>query len=163
VWRGIHDPEMVAAGLTARTSVDQVGARFEITNTGVGHAFPTYAVPNIVMHAVALDGDGRPRSDTLRSYVIARWVRYDANKWIEVSDTRLMPEQSAAIEIAWSGSDRVRVWLEVTPDHYYETEVYRGLLETLSRGSEAAQLIAQARNKASASRFNLFETELHRP
>jgi hypothetical protein len=163
LWRGIHDPAMVAAGLTARTSVDGIGARFEITNSGVGHAFPTYAVPTVVLHAVAVDAEGRIRADTLRSHVIARRIRYQTNDWVELSDTRLMPGQSAAMTIPWDDSDRVRVWLDVLPDHYYRTQVYSHLLETLPPQSEAAQLIEQAKSEASAARYSLFETVLRRP
>jgi len=163
LWRGIHDPAMVTAGLTARTSVDDLGAHFEIANTGTGHAFPTYAVPRIVMHAVALDNEGRAKRTTEQLQVIARIVRYQTGKWIEISDTRLMPGQTANLAIAWNGSDRVRVWLEVIPDYYYQTDVFPNLLETLPAGSAAAQLIAQAKLEAATSPFTLFETELRRP
>jgi hypothetical protein len=60
-WRGIHDPDMVRSGLSVRHSVDAQGGRFEITNTGVGHAFPTYVTPKVIMHAVALDSAGSPQ------------------------------------------------------------------------------------------------------
>jgi hypothetical protein len=162
-WRGIHDPAMVAAGLTARSSVNERGARLEITNTGTGHAFPTYAVPRVFLRAVALDGDGRPRPETLRSYLIARDIRAESGQWVEISDSRLSPGQSAAVEIDWNGSDRARVWVEVIPDYHYETIAYPKLLKSLPPGGDAAQLIAQAEREAAARHFNLFETELHRP
>jgi len=60
LWRGIHDPAMVASGLTPRIDADAEKARFELTNSGVGHAFPTYAVPTVVMSAVALEPSGSP-------------------------------------------------------------------------------------------------------
>jgi hypothetical protein len=154
---------MVAAGLTARSSVNDRGARLEITNTGTGHAFPTYTVPRVFLRAVALDGDGRPRLETLRSYLIAREVRAQSGQWVEISDSRLSPGQSAAVEIDWNGSDRARVWVEVIPDYHYETIAYPKLLKSLPPGGDAAQLIAQAEREAAARHFNLFETELHRP
>jgi cytochrome c554/c'-like protein len=163
LWRGIHDPEMVASGLTSRASADADKARFEITNTGVAHAFPTYATPTVVMLAIALDAGGAERRETLRSHVIARRVRHDGQQWQELADTRLLPGQSAAIEMPWNGSDRVRIWLEVIPDDFYATEVYPGLLARLTPDSAPAQLIATARDAAAASRFRLFETELRRP
>src|SRR5207244_4301579 len=60
LWRGIHDPAMVASGLTPRIDADAEKARFELTNSGGGHAFPTYAVPTVVMSAVALEPSGSP-------------------------------------------------------------------------------------------------------
>jgi len=162
LWRGIHDPAMVASGLTPRTSADADKARFEITNTGIGHAFPTYATPTVIMFAIALDTGGTARAETLRSQVIARRLRWDGGWWHELADTRLLPGQSAAIELPWNGNDRVRVWLEVMPDDFYESEVYPGKLARLADG-ESMRLIAKARADAAASRFRLFETELQRP
>jgi hypothetical protein len=59
---------------------------FEVTNSGVGHAFATYAVPTIMMNAVALDGYGAPRPETLQSHMIARRVHYDnaTSTWHEL-------------------------------------------------------------------------------
>jgi hypothetical protein len=163
LWRGIHDPEMVAAGLTPHMTADAERVRFEVANTGVGHAFPTYVTPKVVMRAVALDIAGAPRLETLRSYEIVRKVRYENDRWIELSDTRLLPGQSAAIELAWNGSDRVQVWLEVFPDDFYENEVFPGLLDAMSPDSDARRMISAASSGAAASHFRLYETELRRP
>jgi hypothetical protein len=163
LWRGIHDPEMVRSGLTMRSSVDAQGARFEITNTGVGHAFPTYVTPKIVMHAVALDSGGLPQPSTERTRVIGRDVRYVNDEWKEYSDTRLMPSESATLELPWNSYDRIRVWIEVIPDAYYATEVFPVLLKSTPPNRASIHLIEQAASAAATSRFELFETELHRP
>lgn len=163
LWRGIHDPAMVASGLTPRITADATGVRFEIINSGVGHAFPTYVTPKIVMYAQGLDKAGIPQLEALRTHVIARDVRADNDRWIEVSDTRLLPGQSAMLELPWNASERILVWLEVIPDNYYETEIYPDRLERLSAGSVAAQLVAQAKAQAAKTSFRLFETELRRP
>ena len=163
LWRGIHDPAMVAAGLTPRIAADKEKARFELANSGVGHAFPTYTVPTIVMRAVALDADGSPRPESLQSHVIARRVHYDGNTWIELSDTRLFPGQSAAIDLAWGTSDRIRVWLDVIPDDFYAAQVFPALLQSLPADGQARQLALEASAAAAASPFRLFETELRRP
>jgi hypothetical protein len=163
LWRGIHDPEIVAAGLTQRVTADSDRVRFEITNSGVGHAFPSYVTPKVTMNAVALDYAGTPRPQTLKSQEIARKVRYNGNQWIELSDTRLLPGQSAAIEVPWDESDRIRVWLEIVPDEFYATELFPGLLQSLPPNSDAAGLIAEAQAVAVSNRFRLFETEMRRP
>jgi Cytochrome c554 and c-prime len=162
LWRGIHDPDMVRSGLTMHYSFDAERVRFAITNTGVGHAFPTYAVPKVVMHAVALDRAGVPQHSTELTHVIARMVSYVNNDWTEISDTRLMPGQTAAIELPWNGHDRIRVWLEVIPDHYYTTQVFPPLLQN-SPDRPATNLIAKAAAIAEASPYTLFGTELRRP
>lgn len=163
LWRGIHDPETVAAGLAARFFAAAEGARFELTNSGVGHAFPTYVTPKAVMHAVALDAAGKPRPKTAVSYVIQRVVRFSGGRWVEHSDTRLFPEVTAVLELPWQGSDRIRMWLEVHPDDYYDHQVYDQLLGGLPAQGAAARLISRADSLAGASRYRLFETELKRP
>ena len=154
---------MVASGLTPSITADAVGARFEITNSRVGHAFPTYVTPKVVMYAVGLDQAGSLQPQTTRTHVIARRVRFDAGRWFEVSYTRLLPGQSAAIELAWNTSERIRLWLEIIPDDFYETEIYPDRFGRLDPASEPARLIAQAKTEAAKRSFRLFETELRRP
>ncbi len=161
LWRGIHDPEMVKSGLKAQFVTDGKKARFLLTNTGVGHAFPTYVTPKVTMHAVALDKNGTPRQETETTYIIQRSVDVGANGWFEKFDTRLLPEQTATLDIAWQGSKRVRMWLEIEPDDFYDNNVYNDLLASL--GGEARKLIAKADAKASSSRYRLFETEVSHP
>ena len=163
LWRGIHDPEMVAAGLTARFHADTERARFNLTNSGVGHAFPTYVTPKVVMHAVALDAKGKPRPETGVSYIIQRTVGFTGGRWVEYSDTRLFPGETASLDLPWQSSDRIRMWLEVHPDDYYDHQVYDQLLRQLAAEGAPARLIAEADSQASASRYRLFETELKRP
>ena len=163
LWRGIHDPDMVASGLTPRFTADARRARFELTNSGIGHAFPTYVTPKAAMNAVALDAQGRPRPETAVSHVIQRRVVSENDTWIEKSDTRLLPGETAALDIPWGDARRVRIWLEVHPDDFYDHDVYDELLRLLPKGSPAARLIAVADGQARESRFRLFESEIERP
>jgi hypothetical protein len=163
LWRGIHDPDMVASGLEAKFDTDPQRARFQIASTGVGHAFPTYITPKVIMRAVALDANRMPRVDTETAYVIQRRVENVDGEWVERFDTRLMPGQTATLDIEWQGSDRVRVWLDVHPDDYYDHYVYDVLLDQQIATGAAARLISEADRLAQASRFRLFETELERP
>ncbi|KAF0113708.1 MAG: Uncharacterized protein FD149_2049 [Rhodospirillaceae bacterium] len=161
LWRGIHDPAMVASGVRPDFLANAQGARFTLTNTGVGHAFPTYVTPKVIMHAVLLDGTGRPVADSARSHVIERRVVYENDEWREIADTRLLPGESASVEMRWGDAQLARVWLEVRPDEYYHVAVYAGLLDTLPAG-EARHLIAEADARAQASPYVLFETVLKR-
>lgn len=163
LWRGIHDPETTAAGLTARFLADARGVRFRLTNSGIGHAFPTYVTPKVIMRAVALDSTGKPRPETVVSHMIRRVVEYAGGRWVERSDSRLLPSKTATLFIPWQGSDRVRLWLEVHPDDYYDHQVYDQLLAQLPTGGEAARLIAGADARAKADRYRLFESERQRP
>ena len=54
LWRGIHDPAMVKQGVDIQAGAPavadgQVIARLSVTNSGVGHYFPTYVTPKVVL------------------------------------------------------------------------------------------------------------------
>ena len=162
LWRGVHDPAMVARGLTWKTESTPEGVRIELTNSGVGHAFPTYVTPKTVIRAVPLDAAGRPLEAGAVEHVIQRRVVFEGGDWVEKHDTRLMPGEKAVLLAPWSGGDRIRAWLEVHPDDFYDHDVYDGFLGDLPKGGPAAALIAAADRQAAASRFNLFETTVER-
>lgn len=163
LWRGIHDPDMVAKGLTARFSATAEGARFTLTNSGVGHAFPTYVTPRVEMRAVALDDAGQPVPATAARHLIQRVVSSTARGWIELADSRLLPGEEASLFLPWQGYAKARLWLEVAPDDYYDNQVYDALLANLAPDSPSATLIARADRIAQASSYRLFVTEVEKP
>ncbi len=163
LWRGIHDPEMVASGLTARFVAAPEGARFSLTNSGVGHAFPTYVTPRVEMRGVLLDAAGYEVPDSAVQHVIVRQVSYGGGGWVERRDSRLLPGGIATLTLPWLDYAHARLWLEVWPDHYYDTQVYDALLAGLAPGSSAFDLISRADGAAQASSFRLFVTEVERP
>lgn len=163
LWRGIHDPDMVRSGVTPEFRADPSHAVFRLTNTGVGHAFPTYVTPKVMMMGIALDKAGEPIAGTEVSSIIQRRVESINGNWIELADTRLLQGQTATLEVPWPSSGTVRLWLEVHPDDFYDHSVYDGLLRDLPKNSAAAQLIAEADRRAQANRYRLFETVLRQP
>src|SRR5262249_9777327 len=134
-WHGIHDPDTVAGGLEARTEVTTTELRFSLRNSGVGHMFPTYVPPPVVLPAVALDRGGSPIPDSAAEYVIQRSVEYTRDGWVERSDTRLAPGQTAMVVLRWEERAAARVWVEVDPDDYYRREVFQQLLDASPSGS----------------------------
>ena len=162
-WRGIHDPDMVRSGLTPEFIAEPRTARFRLTSTGIGHAFPTYVTPKVIMKAVALDEAGKPMAGSEVGNAIQRQVDFIDGDWKERFDTRLLPGQSATLEISWPKSGQVKFWLEVHPDDFYHEHVYGNLLHEMSADSAAAKLIVEADRIAQTSQFSLFETVLHRP
>ena len=82
---------------------------------------------------------------------------------MEHSDTRLLPGETASLMLPWQGGGRIRMWLEIEPDDYYDKQVYDRLLEQLAADAAPARLISEADSRATASRYRLFETELKRP
>src|SRR2546428_12701679 len=66
LWRGIHDADMVRSGLTITAAAgaaryrpgDAAAVTLRVTSTRVGHAFPTYVTPRVVLSAEMVDGAG---------------------------------------------------------------------------------------------------------
>src|SRR5207247_304862 len=65
LWRGIHDADMVRGGLTITLvetpphAAGTVAARLVVENSGVGHRFPTYVTPLVLLRAELVDAAGR--------------------------------------------------------------------------------------------------------
>ena len=105
LWRGIHDPDMVKSGLTIGVTPAarryRVGDAFALTlsvrNTGVGHAFPTYVTPRVVLRGELLEAGDAPVEGSRREVVIAREVALDLSR--EMSDTRLLPGRAATLTL----------------------------------------------------------------
>lgn len=165
LWRGIHDPAMVASGLeitvTPETPRLTVGQEFTVTldvrNARVGHAFPTYVTPRVLLRGELLDANG-PVAGSRREVVIAREVALDLSR--ELTDTRLLPGQNARL-IYTGRADRpdmrVRLGVIVEPDAFY-TAFFETLLAQGAGRGEAR--IREALEATRRSPFVLFQRDL---
>jgi len=166
LWRGIHDPETVRGGLVITLAPaqpryrpgDRVGARLTITNTSVGHHFPTYVTPRVVVRAALVDADGREVAGSGEERVIARDVTLDLAR--EVSDTRIPAGGRFVLDyrrrVERSGV-RLRVSVTVFPDHFY-TRVFESLLAG-GAGTGATE-IREALAVTRRSPYELYRREL---
>ena len=165
MWRGIHDPDMVRGGLAISVVEDApaaggVAARLVVESTGVGHRFPTYVTPIVVLRAELIDEAGRAVAGTREERRIGREVTLDLER--ELSDTRLRPGGRAELPYARAlegGAVAVRFSVVVYPDAFY-TAFYEGLLRQGAGQGEAEIRAALAETRRSA--FTVFEA-LSRP
>ena len=167
LWRGIHDPDTVRAAvdteLLASQANDRVRAQLVVANRDVGHAFPSYVTPRVVLSVYQVDASGRELIDTRIEAVIGREV--DLGSGTERFDTRLLPGASAKLEYdqprAQGGAAVVgRVWID--PDfHYrgvfaslstaYASEPARAeMREALRRTADSGYLLSEIRCELSA-------------
>jgi hypothetical protein len=159
LWRGIHDPEMVRRGLTISV-VDEpaapggVAARLVVESTGVGHRFPTYVTPVVVLRAELVDSAGRPIAGTREERRIGREVTLDLER--ELADTRLLPGERVELAYARPLGDAAaaRFRVVVYPDAFY-TAFFETLLRQGAGRGEADIRAALAETRRSA--FTLFE------
>jgi len=166
LWRGIHDPEMVKSGIeialeVSKTPVrpgDELTAAFTIRNTGVGHFFPTYVTPRVVVSMELLDASGGPIKGSRVEQGIGRDVPLDLSR--EIADTRIPPGGRFAFtyrrrldEAAAQLSTKVTMY----PDHFY-TGFFESLLENGAGAGESH--IRQALEGTRRSPFVVYERNI---
>ncbi len=153
-FKGIHDKAMTLKGLHISLDRTTTGASLTIESTWIGHAFPTYVTPKVVILAEAIDHSGK----SLRKWQweIIREVYVDG-EWKERRDTRLMPGESRSYEAsdAPEGTKQIHYQVKVIPDHFYKG-VYEGLLGNHLE-ADAKALIEQAVKHADSNDYMLYE------
>ena len=166
LWRGIHDAEMVRSGLDVTVTPDvatlNAGEPFslllDMRSVGVGHAFPTYVTPRVILRGELLDAAGTPVPGSRREIVVAREVELDLSR--EFSDTRLAPGQSARLHYAGRAETpggRLRLSIIVEPDAFY-TRFFETLLAQGAGRGEGQ--IREALEATRRSPFEVFRREL---
>jgi hypothetical protein len=165
-WRGIHDPEMVKSGVRVSLTLDRAryrpGQRLRATVTvasvNVGHYFPTYVTPQVVVRAVLVGADGAPVPATAVEGIIGRQVPLDLSR--EIADTRI-PPGGRFVQRYDRVLDRpgltLRVTVTVYPDHFY-TGFFAALLETGAGAGEAS--IREALEATRRSSFEIFARDV---
>jgi hypothetical protein len=166
LWRGIHDPEMVKSGVEISLKTDrpryrvgeEVQATLTIANTRVGHYFPTYVTPRVVVRADLLDAKGQLVPGSREERAIGREVSLDLSR--EIADTRIPPEARFTLPYR-RRLDRAGLTLHVSvtvyPDHFY-TGFFKSLLAN-SAGAGTAKL-REALESTRRSSFVIFKREV---
>ncbi|MFQ5356680.1 MAG: multiheme c-type cytochrome [Mariprofundaceae bacterium] len=156
-FKGIHDPEMTRSGLKFDVSRTKHGGELTIQSIRIGHAFPTYVTPKILVEAEAVDGDAK----ILRtwSWDIIREVAFDG-EWQEIRDERLMPGASRRFlpESVPANAQALIFRVKVIPDYFYKG-LYRNLLGSDLK-PEAANQIRKALDQAGKNDYLLYEKKI---
>ena len=163
LWRGIQDADMVRSGIEVDVDVPDVtyapggelAAKIRITNSGVGHYFPTYVTPKVLVEAYLLDAAGEAIGATVQQAVIGREITLDLTE--ELYDTRIPPDETLTldyVEAVPSGASGLQVDITVFPDHFYT-----GFFEAAVEGATGTsrQLLAQALAKTRNSPYIVYE------
>jgi len=166
LFRGVHDPEMVRSGVVVNVVTerpgykpgDDVAARITLTTPGVGHHFPTYVTPRVVVRAALVDAAGRELSASVEERVIARDVSLDLSR--ELLDTRVPAGGRFVLDyrrrVERAGLS-LRVRVTVYPDHFY-TGFFESLLASdAGRGKTDIQKALEATRR---SAFELYRRDI---
>jgi len=165
LWRGIHDIDTVRRGVEIALTADRpryrvgdvVDATLTIATPGVGHYFPTYVTPKVVVRTVLVHA-GRELPSTAVEHVIGRQVPLDLSR--EIADTRIPP--GGRVSFAYRRRlDRpgltLRVVVTVFPDDFY-ARFFESLLAS-GAGAGTGEIRA-ARDAAHRSAYALFTRDL---
>ena len=167
LWRGIHDREMVKQGVTIRLTLGKeryrvgegVQAMLTVTNSGVGHYFPTYVTPKIIIEVELVDGAGTRVPGSLQKEWIGREATLDLTK--ELFDTRIPPGETHTFRYVRT-IDRLGLKLKasvvVAPDDFY-VRFFEAILPK-ARTKQARTWLQQAIGEARGSSFILFKEEV---
>jgi hypothetical protein len=166
LWRGIHDEAMVRSGLDIAITPDvarltaggDVTLTLEVRNARVGHAFPTYVTPRVILRGELIGPGGDAVPGSRQQALISREVELDLSR--EISDTRLMPGQAARLRYSARADRpdlRVRLSVIVEPDAFY-TRFFEVLLAQGAGRGEAQ--IREALEATRRSPFVVFQRDV---
>jgi hypothetical protein len=164
-FRGIHDKDMVRGGLDINVlrvpTEEGIKAALTIKNTGVGHMFPTYVTPIVVLKAFLMDKGGKTIEETTTKGFIGRLVSQDLST--EYFDTRLKPGQTYTFTYDSEGTDISKAKLlvfEITvrPDEFYD-RMFKRAIEHGGSGFEPGYL-KEAEERTNSSHYLLFKETL---
>lgn len=156
LWQGIHSPAMVQSALTATLELRDGMAHASLANTGAGHFFPTYLVPELRVQLV-LKETGVDDERLLAESIIG-W-RVDIDLEHEFFDTRLPPGGSLAIEAGLPGdmgpAAEVILRLAVAPGEHYERSFASVLAQRERLDAATLALLEQALEETRGKRYSL--------
>ena len=136
LFRGIHDPDTTIKGLTITSGLLKArgtakGAWININNSGVGHYFPTYVTPLVIVRGSLRDDKGNIIEGSLKEEYIGRRVTLSLME--EIADSRIAPYGDFRFDYISEGSasgSASSIVLEavVYPDDFY-TKFFTALLK----------------------------------
>jgi hypothetical protein len=167
LWRGIHDPDMVKEGVTIDLQLSQatykVGEKLEatltLTNSGVGHYFPTYVTPKVVLRIQLLDPNGQVITESVKEEIVGRQVTLDLDR--EIADTRIPPKGMHVFRYAGivnRAGLKLHAEVVVYPDEFYRQFYEAKLAGQLSKIER--QRLGIALEDTRKSVYRLFERDV---
>ncbi len=158
LFKGIHDKETVLSGITIDVKpLTPTGVTMTVTNTGVGHNFPSYVTPLVIVSGTLIDNTGLAIPGTLQQGYIGWRVSLDVQR--EIADTRLAPGESFKFDYAprarkEAAGIALEVWVE--PDEFYN----RFFKASLQYGRYASkETMEEALRITEESKYRLFRKE----
>ncbi|MDP6626002.1 MAG: ammonia-forming cytochrome c nitrite reductase subunit c552 [Nitrospinota bacterium] len=155
LWQGIHNPEMVKKGIKIEARREEAEVSLKVINSGVGHNFPTYVTPKIVIRGSVFNKNGTEIPHSVEEKFIGWNVPVNLSK--EWYDTRIPPGEtfSAKFKINPSATGgKFHLVIRTFPDDFY-TRFFKALLDHPPDGVDLTK-IREAYSKTLKSSYVLF-------
>ena len=167
LFKGIHDKNMVLSGLTITSKLikqeERIDAHLTIKNTNIGHHFPTYVTPRIILRGYQVDAQGNVLEDSLLEHEIMRAVSLDLAD--EYFDSRLAAGQSYRFDYnlpRLAEAKQLMFTITVEPDYFYQ-QFFTTMLEektiNTSMDDSIVESLLSAKDKTDNSPYLLFSKE----
>jgi len=164
LFRGIHDKETVLSGLKINNDIINGIARLQVKSVAIGHAFPTYSIPRVILSIHARTTHDNPELVKIAESVIARQLKKSEDQWLEQFDTRLMPGEKHILQADISSFTEGQVVFRITvkPDAYYTETVYPELISK-SDDEMVINTLSTAIKNGTNSIYILYESQADIP
>lgn len=164
-FAGIHNPRFVRRALTIHLTLRNphrqsiVRAALSVTNSGVGHDFPTYTTPEIIIGLTQVCGAGAC-PDSRRQLIIGR--RISLNLRHQYFDTRIKPGATRTLRYVVPkavGATAFSAQIVVYPDAAY-VRFFRAYLAAYTLTPAEHTQIEQALKRDERSRYVLWHRQI---
>jgi len=157
-FKGIHSQKMVNDGLTIKLDKGATRATLLITNSHVGHKFPTYVTPMVKITGRVVLVGGKAVKETL----VEDFIQWRATLQLkEVFDTRLSPGETFKMDFDFPPEYTGNIYeikITVYPDDFYN-RFFKSLLGSTGLGIDKEE-IKKAVEETDNSSFVLYKREI---
>lgn len=164
LWKGIHDEAMTRSAVTVKLGIEQAAGGenivyADVTNSGAGHHFPTYLVPEVLLSLEYVDAIGEVTR--LARHVLA-W-RANLALTREVFDQRLASGESVRVNsnpVLLGQQGRIRLRVSVAPRQHY-VRTFESYLKANAKNldDETRGLLEQAITEAKATEYDFIAAD----
>ncbi len=133
-FKSIYNKNFVLKAITihlkkVKVHSGKVTTTLSLTNSGVGHDFPTYTTPKVILSIAQEKAGGNIIRKSIKRYIIGWSVSLNLKK--QYFDTRLKPFQTAKLIYDYpllEDSKYIRAWVTVKPESHY-TRFFKAFLK----------------------------------
>jgi len=164
-FKSIYNKNFVLKAVTIRLKKVNINSAnvqtiLSLTNSGVGHDFPTYTTPKVILNVGQENIKGKVIKKSVKSYIIGWSVSLNLKK--QYFDTRLKPFQTAKLiydRPLVEGAKYLKAWIYVEPESHY-IRFFKAFLKIKRLPKIIKILLSEALKQDLDSKYLLWEKRI---